>query len=128
MSERLRYTIYTSLVGALTVAVLLGWLTDGQSAVIAEAIAAVLTLATAIALAVAAGHVTDDSWSTIRRALYAAGAAVLAMLGAFGLIAPETSATSLAVVSEVLQVAGVLLTGVAAARVPDATARRAIEA
>ena len=127
MTERTRHTIYTTLAGALAIAVLIGRITTDQSAIILEAIAAVLTVATALAMIVAARHVTEDTWSTARRALYAASAAILAVLGVFGIVTPELAATSLAIVAEVLQVAGVVLLGTAASKVPPEGARRAIK-
>lgn len=124
MTERTRLIIHTSAASMLAVAVLAGRLTQGQADVILTSVTAILTLVSAVALAIAARHITEDSWSSIRQAIYGVMATVLAVLGVFGIVAPDLVATSLAITTEVLQAAGVILTGVAAAKVP---ARRAIE-
>ena len=124
MTERTRLIIHTSAASMLAVAVLAGRLTQGQADVILTSVTAILTLVSAVALAIAARNITEDSWSSIRQAIYGVMATVLAVLGVFGIVAPDMVATSLAITTEVLQAAGVILTGVAAAKVP---ARRAIE-
>ena len=124
MTERTRLIIHTSAASMLAVAVLAGRLTHGQADVILTSVTAILTLVSAVALAIAARNITEDSWSSIRQAIYGVMATVLAVLGVFGIVAPDLVATSLAITTEVLQAAGVILTGVAAAKVP---ARRAIE-
>ncbi len=124
MTERTRLIIHTSAASMLAVAVLAGRLTQGQADVILTSVTAILTLVSAVALAIAARNITEDSWSSIRQAIYGVMATVLAVLGVFGIVAPDLVATSLAITTEVLQAAGVILTGVAAAKVP---ARRAIE-
>lgn len=124
MTERTRLIIHTSAASMLAVAVLAGRLTQGQADVILTSVTAILTLVSAVALAIAARNITEDSWSSIRQAIYGVMATVLAVLGVFGIVAPGLVATSLAITTEVLQAAGVILTGVAAAKVP---ARRAIE-
>ena len=124
MTERTRLIIHTSAASMLAVAVLAGRLTQGQADVILTSVTAILTLVSAVALAIAARNITEDSWSSIRQAIYGVMATVLAVLGVFGIVAPDLVATSLAITTEVLQAAGVILTGVTAAKVP---ARRAIE-
>ena len=124
MTERTRLIIHTSAASMLAVAVLAGRLTQGQADVILTSVTAILTLVSAVALAIAARNITEDSWSSIRQAIYGVMATVLAVLAVFGIVAPDLVATSLAITTEVLQAAGVILTGVAAAKVP---ARRAIE-
>lgn len=124
MTERTRLIIHTSAASMLAIAVLAGRLTQGQADVILTSVTAVLTLVSAVALAIAARNITEDSWSSIRQAIYGVMATVLAVLGVFGIVAPDLVATSLAITTEVLQAVGVVLTGVAAAKVP---ARRAIE-
>lgn len=124
MTERTRLIIHTSAASMLAIAVLAGRLTQGQADVILTSVTAVLTLVSAVALAIAARNITEDSWSSIRQAIYGVMATVLAVLGVFGIVAPDLVATSLAITTEILQAAGVILTGVAAAKVP---ARRAIE-
>lgn len=124
MTERTRLIIHTSAASMLAIAVLAGRLTQGQADVILTSVTAILTLVSAVALAIAARNITEDSWSGLRQAIYGVAATVLAVLGVFGIVAPDLVATSLAITTEVLQAAGVILTGVAAAKVP---ARRAIE-
>lgn len=124
MTERTRLIIHTSAASMLAIAVLAGRLTQGQADVILTSVTAILTLVSAVALAIAARNITEDSWSGLRQAIYGVAATVLAVLGVFGIVAPDLVATSLAITTEILQAAGVILTGVAAAKVP---ARRAIE-
>lgn len=124
MTERTRLIIHTSAASMLAIAVLAGRLTQGQADVILTSVTAILTLVSAVALAIAARNITEDSWSGLRQAIYGVAATVLAVLGVFGIVAPDLASTSLAITTEVLQAAGVILTGVAAAKVP---ARRAIE-
>lgn len=118
MNERLRLTLYAIAAGALGILAILGTITGAQHDLMLDAVTALINVASAVLLVVAARNVTADSWSTIRRSLYVAAGALFAALGAFGLIAPEAAATSLDVLTEVLNVVGVLLLGTAAAKVP----------
>lgn len=118
MTERTRSSLYAVAAGALAVLVILGVISGPEHDTLLTAVGAVLALVTAALMVVAARHVTPDSWSTLRHAAYAAASAVFAALGMLGLVDPTVITTTLAILTEVLNVAGVLLLGTAAVKVP----------
>ena len=71
-----------------------------------------------LALAVAVRNITPDSWSRIRVLLYLAFSAVLAVFGVYGFVNTEAIATWLSTLDAVLNVGGIILLGVASAKVP----------
>ena len=118
MSAQLRTILYAVATGALLILTILGVITEAESSLIMEAITAAVTLAGAVMLIVASRHVDEDSWSTLRQALYVAVAACLAALAAFGIFAPDTL---LPVLDVVLQTAGTVVLALAGVMVspPD---------
>lgn len=120
MSARTRLVAYTVIAGALATLTILGVITPEQQGALLAVAGSVLALVTAILMAVAARNVTPDSWSTIRHGVYVAASAVFAALGLFGL-ATGIAAPTMSIITEVLNVLGVLLLGTAAAKVPAPT-------
>ena len=115
---KIRLVAYTAVAGMLGLLVVLGYVTQDQSDMILAAVGAVLNVVTAILLAVAARNITPDSWSRIRVLLYLAVSAVLAVFGVYGLVNTEAIATWLSALDAVLNVVGIILLGVAGAKVP----------
>ena len=125
MTPRIRAALYAAIAGAIGVLLALGIISGEQEQVLLQFGDSVLNLVAAGALAYATGRVTEDSWATLRRTLYAAAAALMAGLGVFGLIEPDATIVWLQALDGVLSVVGMLLLGVATAKTPDATPRRA---
>lgn len=115
MSPTIRRVLYAVLSAVLAVLVILGRITADQSDAVLPAIDAALNVATAVALIVAAKHITEDTWSSFRLALYSLASAVLAALGAFGIAVPSGT---LDILNQVLNVAGALLMVLALSKVP----------
>lgn len=129
MSDRIRLTIYTVIAGALAILAILGRVTPEQHEATLTAATAAINVAAAIALAIATRNLTSDGWANIRGGLYVTAAALLAALGAYGIIAPDLIDTTLSIIREVLNVVGVILLGTASAKVPlEYEPRRNIEA
>ena len=115
---KIRLVAYTAVAGMLGLLVVLGYVTQDQSDMILAAVGAVLNVVTAILLAVAVRNITPDSWSRIRGLLYLAVSAVLAVFGVYGFVNTEAIATWLSALDAVLNVVGIILLGVAGAKVP----------
>ena len=115
---KIRLVAYTAVAGMLGLLVVLGYVTQDQSDMILAAVGAVLNVVTAILLAVAVRNITPDSWSRIRVLLYLAVSAVLAVFGVYGFLNTEAIATWLSALDAVLNVVGIILLGVAGAKVP----------
>ena len=115
---KIRLVAYTAVAGMLGLLVVLGYVTQDQSDMILAAVGAVLNAVTAILLAVAVRNITPDSWSRIRVLLYLAVSAVLAVFGVYGFVNTEAIATWLSALDAVLNVVGIILLGVAGAKVP----------
>lgn len=115
---KIRLVAYTAVAGMLGLLVVLGYVTQDQSDMILAAVGAVLNVVTAILLAVAVRNITPDSWSRIRRLLYLAVSSVLAVFGVYGFLNTEAIATWLSTLDAVLNVVGIILLGVAGAKVP----------
>ena len=115
---KIRLVAYTAVAGMLGLLVVLGYVTQDQSDMILAAAGAVLNVVTAILLAVAARNITPDSWSNIRVLLYLAVSAVLAVFGVYGFLNTEAIATWLSALDAALNVVGIILLGVAGAKVP----------
>ena len=115
---KIRLVAYTAVAGMLGLLVVLGYVTQDQSDLILAAVGAVLNVVTAILLAVAVRNITPDSWSRIRVLLYLAVSAVLAVFGVYGFVNTEAIATWLSALDAVLNVVGIILLGVAGAKVP----------
>ena len=115
---KIRLVAYTAVAGMLGLLVVLGYVTQDQSDMILAAVGAVLNVVTAILLVVAARNITPDSWSRIRVLLYLAVSAVLAVFGVYGFVNTEAIATWLSTLDAVLNVVGIILLGVAGAKVP----------
>lgn len=115
---KIRLVAYTAVAGMLGLLVVLGYVTQDQSDMILAAVGAVLNVVTAILLAVAVRNITPDSWSRIRVLLYLAVSAVLAVFGVYGFVNTEAIATWLSALDAVLNVVGIILLGVAGAKVP----------
>ena len=115
---KIRLVAYTAVAGMLGLLVVLGYVTQDQSDLILAAAGAVLDVVTAILLAVAVRNITPDSWSRIRVLLYLAVSAVLAVFGVYGFVNTEAIATWLSTLDAVLNVVGIILLGVAGAKVP----------
>ena len=115
---KIRLVAYTAVAGMLGLLVVLGYVTQDQSDMILAAVGAVLNVVTAILLAVAVRNITPDSWSRIRALLYLAVSAVLAVFGVYGFVNTEAIATWLSALDAALNVVGIILLGVAGAKVP----------
>lgn len=115
---KIRLVAYTAVAGMLGLLVVLGYVTQDQSDMILAAVGAVLNVVTAILLVVAARNITPDSWSRIRVLLYLAVSAVLAVFGVYGFVNTEAIATWLSALDAALNVVGIILLGVAGAKVP----------
>ena len=115
---KIRLVAYTAVAGMLGLLVVLGYVTQDQSDMILAAVGAVLNVVTAILLAVAVRNITPDSWSRVRALLYLAFSSVLAVFGVYGLVNTEAIATWLSTLDAVLNVVGIILLGVAGAKVP----------
>lgn len=115
---KIRLVAYTAVAGMLGLLVVLGYVTQDQSDMILAAVGAVLNVVTAILLAVAVRNITPDSWSRIRALLYLAVSAVLAVFGVYGFLNTEAIATWLSALDAALNVVGIILLGVAGAKVP----------
>ena len=115
---KIRLVAYTAVAGMLGLLVVLGYVTQDQSDMILAAVGAVLNVVTAILLAVAVRNITPDSWYRIRELLYLAVSAVLAVFGIYGFVNTEAIATWLSTLDAVLNVVGIILLGVAGAKVP----------
>lgn len=115
---KIRLVAYTAVAGMLGLLVVLGYVTQDQSDMILAAVGAILNVATATLLVVAARNITPDSWSRIRVLLYLAVSAVLAVFGVYGFVNTEAIATWLSTLDAVLNVVGIILLGVAGAKVP----------
>ena len=115
---KIRLVAYTAVAGMLGLLVVLGYVTQDQSDMILAAVGAVLNAVTAILLAVAVRNITPDSWSRIRVLLYLAVSSVLAVFGVYGFLNTEAIATWLSTTDAVLNVVGIILLGVAGAKVP----------
>lgn len=115
---KIRLVAYTAVAGMLGLLVVLGYVTQDQSDMILAAVGAVLNVVTAILLVVAARNITPDSWSRIRELLYLAVSAVLAVFGVYGFVNTEAIATWLSALDAALNVVGIILLGVAGAKVP----------
>ena len=115
---KIRLVAYTAVAGMLGLLVVLGYVTKDQSDLILAAVGAVLNVVTAILLVVAVRNITPDSWSRIRVLLYLAVSAVLAVFGVYGFLNTEAIATWLSTLDAVLNVVGIILLGVASAKVP----------
>lgn len=115
---KIRLVAYTAVAGMLGLLVVLGYVTQDQSDMILAAVGAILNVATATLLVVAARNITPDSWSRIRVLLYLAVSAVLAVFGVYGFLNTEAIATWLSTLDAVLNVVGIILLGVAGAKVP----------
>lgn len=115
---KIRLVAYTAVAGMLGLLVVLGYVTKDQSDMILAAVGAILNVATATLLVVAARNITPDSWSRIRVLLYLAVSAVLAVFGVYGFLNTEAIATWLSTLDAVLNVVGIILLGVAGAKVP----------
>ena len=115
---KIRLVAYTAVAGMLGLLVVLGYVTQDQSDMILAAVGAVLNVVTAILLAVAVRNITPDSWSRVRALLYLAFSSVLAVFGVYGLVNTEAIATWLSTLDAVLNVVGIILLGVASAKVP----------
>ena len=115
---KIRLVAYTAVAGMLGLLVVLGYVTQDQSDMILAAVGAVLNVVTAILLAVAVRNITPDSWSRIRALLYLAVSAVLAVFGVYGFLNTEAIATWLSTLDAVLNVVGIIMLGVAGAKVP----------
>ena len=115
---KIRLVAYTAVAGMLGLLVVLGYVTQDQSDMILAAVSAVLNAVTAILLAVAVRNITPDSWSRVRALLYLAVSAVLAVFGVYGFLNTEAIATWLSTLDAVLNVVGIILLGVAGAKVP----------
>ena len=115
---KIRLVAYTAVAGMLGLLVVLGYVTQDQSDMILAAVGAVLNVVTAILLAVAVRNITPDSWSRVRALLYLAFSSVLAVFGVYGFLNTEAIATWLSTLDAVLNVVGIILLGVAGAKVP----------
>ena len=115
---KIRLVAYTAVAGMLGLLVVLGYVTKDQSDMILAAAGAILDVVTAILLVVAVRNITPDSWSRIRVLLYLAVSAVLAVFGVYGFLNTEAIATWLSTLDAVLNVVGIILLGVAGAKVP----------
>ena len=115
---KIRLVAYTAVAGMLGLLVVLGYVTQDQSDMILAAVGAVLNAVTAILLAVAVRNITPDSWSRVRALLYLAFSSVLAVFGVYGFLNTEAIATWLSTLDAVLNVVGIILLGVAGAKVP----------
>lgn len=115
---KIRLVAYTAVAGMLGLLVVLGYVTQDQSDMILAAVGAVLNVVTAILLAVAVRNITPDSWSRVRALLYLAFSSVLAVFGVYGFLNTEAIATWLSTTDAVLNVVGIILLGVAGAKVP----------
>ena len=115
---KIRLVAYTAVAGMLGLLVVLGYVTQDQSDMILAAVSAVLNAVTAILLAVAVRNITPDSWSRVRALLYLAFSAVLAVFGVYGFLNTEAIATWLSTLDAVLNVVGIIMLGVAGAKVP----------
>ena len=115
---KIRLVAYTAVAGMLGLLVVLGYVTQDQSDMILAAAGAVLNVVTAILLVVAVRNITPDSWSRVRALLYLAVSAVLAVFGVYGFVNTEAIATWLSALDAVLNVVGIILLGVAGAKVP----------
>ena len=115
---KIRLVAYTAVAGMLGLLVVLGYVTPDQSDLILAAGGAVLNVVTAILLVVAVRNITPDSWSSIRELMYLAVSAVLAVFGVYGFVNTEAIATWLSTLDAVLNVVGIILLGVASAKVP----------
>ena len=117
MTPTIRRVLYAVLSAALAVLVLLGRITADQSDAVLPVVDAALNLATAVALVIAAKHVTEDSWSGLRLALYSLASGILALLGAFGLV--FDSVAILGVLNQGFNVLGAVLMVTAYRKVSD---------
>ena len=115
---KIRLVAYTAVAGMLGLLVVLGYVTQDQSDMILAAVGATLDVVTAILLAVAVRNITPDSWSRVRALLYLAFSSVLAVFGVYGFLNTEAIATWLSTLDAVLNVVGIILLGVAGAKVP----------
>ena len=116
MSTKLRAILYAIIVGALGVLVAFGVINGAQQDALLTATGALLNLVAAVAAVIAYKHVTEDSWSSIRAAVFATTSAALAAAGVFGLILPR--ALVMERTTAVLNLIGLIVRALAAGKVP----------
>ena len=114
MSPKLRAILYAIIVGALAVLVAFGVINGAQQDALLTVTGALLNLVAAVA---AYKHVTEDSWSSIRSAVFATTSAALAAAGVFGLILPQ--ALVMERTTAVLNLIGLIVLALAAGKVPN---------
>lgn len=117
MSPKLRAIIYALVIGALAVLVAFGLITGAQEQAAIAVLGAVLNLAAAVAAMIATRHVTEDSWSVFRSAVFATTSALLALAGVSGLILPDTLVMERT--TAILNAVGLVVLAIAAGKVPD---------
>ena len=115
---KIRLIAYTSIAGMLGLLVVLGYVSKEQSDLLLAATGGVLDVVTAILLIVAVKYVTPDSWSKLRVLLYLAASSILTVFGVYGIINPDHIITWLSTLDAILNVVGIVLLGVASAKVP----------
>ncbi len=127
MSARTRITAYALIAGALGVLLTLGVISGSQHDSLLGLADAAVNLVAAIWLIVAARHITPDSWSTARHAIYLVVAAILATLAVLGFWDAGQSPLWLSVTDQVLSLASIALFGTAIAKVPANTPGQGVE-
>ena len=116
MSTRTRQLIYGLLAAALVVLIAVGAVRQEQADAITKLVTVALDVATAAMMIVAARHVTPDSWSGLRLAVYSLMAAVAALAAVFGIAMPPDW---LGVAGQILDGIGVAVLALAAYRAPS---------
>lgn len=117
MSPKLRAILYAIIVGALAVLVAFGVINGAQQDALLTVTGALLNLVAAVAAVIAYKHVTEDSWASIRSAVFATTSAALAAAGVFGLILPQ--ALVMERTTAVLNLIGLIVLALAAGKVPN---------
>lgn len=113
MSTRTRQLIYGLLAGALLILVAVGVLRQEQADAVTQLVAAALDVATLIMMIVAVRHVTPDSWSGLRVALYSLMGVAAGLAAVFGIALPPGA---LGVAEQVLDGIGMGVLALAAYR------------
>lgn len=113
MDARTRQLIYGLLAAALLVLIAVGAVRQEQADAITKLVTVALDVATAAMMIVAARHVTPDSWSGLRVALYSLMGVAAGLAAVFGIALPPGA---LGVAEQVLDGIGMGVLALAAYR------------